>query len=109
MRAAVTAGELAVDVPPAVTVERPRNKDHGDYATNVALQLAKAAGRPPREVAEVVAARLRDAEGIASVDVAGPGFLNVRLEESALAQVAVAVIAAGPSYGRNDTLAGQGI
>ena len=63
IRAAVAAGELAVDAPDTVVVERPKNRDHGDYATNVALQLAKPAGRPPREVAEIIAARLREATG----------------------------------------------
>ena len=105
--AAVEAGELAVAVPADVVVERPKNRDHGDYATSVALQLAKPAGRPPREVAELVAARLRDADGIATVDVAGPGFLNIRLAEAALGKVALAVLAAASSYGRNDVLAGQ--
>ena len=107
--AAVEAGELAVEVPAEVAVERPRSKDHGDYATNVALKLAKAAGRPPREVAEVVAARLRAADGVAAVDVAGPGFLNVRLAEEALGRVAVEVVAAGAGYGRNDALAGTAV
>ena len=106
---AVAAGELAVDVPAAVVVERPKNRDHGDYATGLALQLAKAAGRPPREVAEVLAARLRSEDGVASVDVAGPGFLNVRLAEAALGKVAVTVVGAGAAYGRNDALAGQAI
>jgi arginyl-tRNA synthetase len=107
--AAVEAGELAVPVPETVVVDRTRNRDHGDYATNVALQLAKPAGRPPREVAETIAARLRGADGIASVDVAGPGFLNVRLEESALGKVAVTAVAAGPAFGRNDAAAGQAV
>ncbi|MDT7570967.1 MAG: arginyl-tRNA synthetase [Actinomycetota bacterium] len=106
---AVEAGELAVTVPADVAIERPKNRQHGDYATGLALQLAKSAGRPPREVAEVLAARLRAVDGIASVDVAGPGFLNVRLAEAALGKVAVTVLAAGASYGRNDALAGQAI
>jgi arginyl-tRNA synthetase len=105
--AAVDAGELAVAVPADVAVERPKNRDHGDYATSVALQLAKAAGRPPREVAEVVAGRLRGSDGVASVDVAGPGFLNIRLAEAALGKVAQAVVAAATSYGRNEALVGQ--
>ena len=107
--AAVDAGELAVPVPDEVAVERPRSKDHGDYATNVALKLAKPAGRPPREVAEVVAARLRAEDGIAGVDVAGPGFLNVRLAEAALGRVALDVVHAGAAYGRNDAAAGERI
>jgi arginyl-tRNA synthetase len=107
--AAVDAGQLAVDVPAAVAVERPRVKEHGDYATSIALQLAKAAGRPPRQVAELLATRLRAVDGVSEVEVAGPGFLNVRLAGDALGQVALAVVAAGPSYGGNDAAAGQSI
>ncbi|HUR50582.1 MAG TPA: arginine--tRNA ligase [Mycobacteriales bacterium] len=113
VRAAVAAcvdnGELAVTVPDEVVVERPRSKDHGDYATNVALQLAKQAGRPPREVAELLATRLRQAEGIDGVEVAGPGFLNVRLAGAALGEVARQVVAAGSSYGSNDHASGQNV
>jgi arginyl-tRNA synthetase len=107
--AAVEAGELAVAVPADVSVERPRSKDHGDYATNVALTLAKPAGRPPREVAELLAARLRSADGVAAVDVAGPGFLNVRLAEAALGRVALDVVSAGAAYGRNASAAGTAV
>jgi len=107
--AAVEAGDLAVPVPATVAVERPKVKEHGDYATNIALVLAKAAGRPPREVAEVVASRLRGLEGLASVDVAGPGFLNLRLAETALGQVAVSVAEQGPAYGTNGAAAGQNV
>ena len=64
-------------VPSAVTVERPRVKEHGDYATNVALQLAKKAGMNPRDLAAQVQDRLIKVEGIAAVDIAGPGFLNI--------------------------------
>ncbi len=105
--AAVEAGELALTPPAEVAVERPRVASHGDYATSIALQLAKPAGRPPREVAELVAARLRTAEGVDSVEVAGPGFLNIRLAQASLGQVAVAVLQAGAAYGTNTTAAGQ--
>jgi arginyl-tRNA synthetase len=105
--AAVEAGELDVAVPDEVSVERPRVKEHGDYATSVALQLAKAARRPPREVAEVIAARLRSTEGVAEVEVAGPGFLNLRLAQDALGEVVRTVLAQGPAYGSNDSAAGQ--
>ena len=104
---AVSAGEIAVEVPTTVTVDRPRVAEHGDYATNVALQLAKAAGRPPREVAELLAARLRDTPGLAAVEVAGPGFLNVRLASAALGGVASAIVHAGAAYGRGDAMAGE--
>ena len=81
--AAIEAGELPAEVTAAiasapVTVERPKIKEHGDYATNVALRLAKPAGRPPRDIAEIIANHLRQADGIESVDIAGPGFLNIR-------------------------------
>ena len=96
VRAAVDAGDLAVPVPDAVTVERPKVKEHGDYATNIALQLAKPAGRPPREVAEAIAARLaRSADGIATVDVAGPGFLNITLDSAAQGELARTVVDGG--------------
>jgi arginyl-tRNA synthetase len=105
--AAVGRGALAVPVPEDVVVERPKNPEHGDYATNVALRLAKPAGRPPREVAEVLAEELRAQPGIAAVDVAGPGFLNITLAQGALGRIAVEAVTAGPAYGHTDTLAGQ--
>ncbi len=104
---AVDAGELAVPVPSRAVVERPKNRAHGDYASNVALQLAKSAGRPPREVAELLAGRLREAAGIAAVDVAGPGFLNVRLRQDALGELARTVVTEGPAYGHTSVNAGQ--
>ena len=106
---AVDAGELAVTAPAEVTVERPRVKEHGDYATSVALQLAKQAGRPPREVAELLAARLRTVKALKAVEVAGPGFLNLRLAQASLGRVAVQVIQQGATYGTGDAAAGQQI
>jgi arginyl-tRNA synthetase len=105
--AAVDRGALAVEVPEDVVVERPKNRAHGDYATNVALRLAKAAGRPPREVAGLLATDLAAQPGIAGVDVAGPGFLNITLAEGALGRIAVQAVTAGAGYGRTDVLAGQ--
>ncbi|WP_431680522.1 arginine--tRNA ligase [Kitasatospora sp. KL5] len=104
--AAVEAGELAVAVPEHVTVERPKNRDHGDYATNVALQLAKPAGMPPRAVAELLAARLRETTGVAKVDIAGPGFLNITLDAASQGELARTIVEAGPAYGRNEALKG---
>ncbi|MFC5910796.1 arginine--tRNA ligase [Streptacidiphilus monticola] len=106
VRAAVEAGELTVAVPETVTVERPKNRDHGDYATNVALQLAKAAELPPRQVAELLAKRLRELPGIASIDIAGPGFLNVTLDAATQGELARTIVEAGEAYGRNGTFAG---
>jgi arginyl-tRNA synthetase len=107
VRAVVDRGALPVEVPAEVVIERPRNPEHGDYATNVALRLAKPAGRPPREVAELLATELLAHEGIASVDVAGPGFLNITLAEGALGAIAVRAVGAGPAYGRTDAFAGH--
>jgi arginyl-tRNA synthetase len=104
--AAVEAGELTVAVPEHVTIERPKNRDHGDYATNVALQLAKPAGRPPRAVAELLAARLRGITGVAKVDIAGPGFLNITLDTATQGELARSIVAAGEAYGRNEALKG---
>jgi arginyl-tRNA synthetase len=105
--AAVEAGDLDATVPETVIVERPKNRSHGDYSSNVALQLARSARRPPQAVAEVLAALLRKADGIAEVEVAGPGFLNIRLDS--LGGIAAAVVEAGEVYGRNDQAAGERI
>ena len=107
VQSAVDDGELTVPVPESVKVERPKVREHGDYATSVALQLAKPAGRPPREVAELVAARLRGTDGVSRVDVAGPGFLNVTLESAAQGELARTVVTAGATYGRSDVNAGH--
>jgi arginyl-tRNA synthetase len=106
LAAAVDAGELAVAVPDEVRVERPRNRDHGDWATNVALQLAKGAGVPPRQLAESLAGRLSSVPGVKSVDVAGPGFLNIVLDAAAAGELARSVVEAGAAYGTSETSAG---
>ncbi|WP_194897874.1 arginine--tRNA ligase [Catenulispora pinisilvae] len=110
VHAAVADGALTLTaVPATVTVERPKNRDHGDYATNVALQLTKAAAMPPRALAELLADRLRKVEGIAGVDVAGPGFLNLRLAAGAAGEVAKTIVEQGAAYGRSQTFVGQNI
>jgi len=96
-------------VPTRVVVDRPKVKEHGDYATNVALQLAKKAGMPPRDFAALLADRLSASEGIASAEVAGPGFLNIRVDAAAQGAVAEQIVAAGPSYGSSDSFAGEKI
>jgi len=108
LAALVESGALRLPdgAPEAVTVERPRNKDHGDYATNVALQLAKKAGVPPRELAQMLSAELATVDGVAKVDIAGPGFLNITVEAGAQGAVAANVVAAGATYGRSETLSG---
>jgi arginyl-tRNA synthetase len=105
---AVAAGDLSLPdgVPASVRIERPKVKEHGDYATNVAMQLAKPAGRPPREIAELIADRLAKTPGIAAAEVAGPGFLNVRIDAGAQGALAADIVAAGPAYGGSDAFAG---
>ncbi len=107
MRAAVDSGDLSAPVPESVRIERPKVKEHGDYATSIALQLAKPAGRPPREVAEAIARQLSQAAGVAKVDVAGPGFLNITLDSAAQGELARTVVTAGENYGRATTMAGH--
>jgi arginyl-tRNA synthetase len=99
------------DIPDAesIVIERPKSRDHGDYATNAALVLAKQVGRNPRELAAQIAEHLRDAPGIAEVAIAGPGFVNITLEAAAQGEVARTVVTAGADYGHTDTLTGQRI
>ncbi|MFI9453514.1 arginine--tRNA ligase [Amycolatopsis sp. NPDC052450] len=93
-------------LPEKVTIERPRNPEHGDYATNLALQVAKKAGMKPRDFADALAEALAATDGIDSAEVAGPGFLNLRLAADAQGQIVQQVLDAGERYGLGDTLAG---
>ncbi|MFF3864927.1 arginine--tRNA ligase [Micromonospora sp. NPDC001898] len=94
-------------LPERTVVERPRNPEHGDYASTLALQLSKKVGVPPRELAAELAEQLGRAPGVKSVEIAGPGFLNIRLDAAAAGQLARSIVEAGPAYGRGDALAGQ--
>jgi arginyl-tRNA synthetase len=96
-------------LPGTVTVERPRNPEHGDYATNLALQLGKKVGANPRELAGWLSEALADQDGIASAEIAGPGFVNLRIEASAQGVIVNNILAAGPNYGDSETLKGQNI
>jgi arginyl-tRNA synthetase len=102
---AVTSGDLALAVPDEITIDRPRSREHGDYATPVALKLAKQAGVAPRMIADVLAPRLRAVPGIAGVDVAGPGFLNIRLDIAAAGALVGQIVRAGDAYGAGTALA----
>ena len=112
VRAAATAAfnDRGMDVgllAGAVSVERPRDRAHGDYASTIALQLARHTRVPSRELAHAIADRLAVHPAIASVDVAGPGFLNVRLRSAAAGSVAGVVVAQGGRYGTGNGLAGR--
>lgn len=90
-------------------LDRPKNRDHGDWASNAAMKLAKGLGANPREFAGEIAAGLAATEGVASVDVAGPGFINIRLEAGAAGALAKTIVDAGAAFGTNDTQRGQTI
>jgi arginyl-tRNA synthetase len=94
-------------IPATVIVERPRNPEHGDYATNLALQLGKKVGVNPRELAGWLADALKDVDGIASAEVAGPGFVNLRIAASAQGAIINDVVDAGDNYGHADSLSGM--
>lgn len=97
--------ELALTVDD-VPLERPKNRDHGDWASNVAMRLAKKVGANPRELAEQIAAAAAGIDGVASAEVAGPGFINFRLEAAAAGQLAKTIVEAGDAYGRGDVYDG---
>ena len=96
-------------LPEDVGVERPRNPEHGDYATNVALRTAKKAGVPPRDLATWLAEELAAKDGIASAEIAGPGFINLRLAADAQGGIVADVLAGGASYGHGDDYSGRNV
>jgi arginyl-tRNA synthetase len=109
-RAVFAARGLDVSaLPEATTVERPRNPEHGDYASTLALQLAKKVGVAPRELASALAEELGRQPGVKSVEVAGPGFLNIRLDAAAAGVLARDIVLAAGDYGHTDRLAGRRI
>jgi len=89
-----------------VPLERPKNREHGDWASNIAMKLARQAGANPREFAEALAAALRELPGIAAVDVAGPGFINLTLDAAAAGALARTIVEEGETFGRGDLYSG---
>lgn len=103
------SGRVALDqdqIPSPVKVERPRSREHGDWATNVALQLGKRAGMAPRDLAGMLADEIGKDAGVEAVDVAGPGFLNITLSAASAGELARTILEQGRDYGRGDALAG---
>ena len=94
-------------VPATVTVERPRNPEHGDYATNVALQVAKKAGMNPRELAQLLVSGLVDNPAIDSAEIAGPGFINLRLGAAATGGIVANILEQGERFGSSDLYSGE--
>ena len=101
----VTEGVLPRPVD--VALERPKSREHGDYATNVALVAAKSAGKNPRDLAAEIVARLEGSSGVAEASVAGPGFVNIRLSAASQGEIARTVVTAGAAFGRSNALSGQ--
>jgi arginyl-tRNA synthetase len=96
----------AAELPGEVVIERPKNREHGDWATNVAMQLAGKFGMNPRAFAELLAAELSKVDGIEKVDIAGPGFINITLSAAAAGELAKAIVESGSAFGRGTDLAG---
>ncbi|WP_394696190.1 arginine--tRNA ligase [Pseudoxanthomonas japonensis] len=102
-----SAGTLPADVAtPDFVVERPKTREHGDFATNAAMQLAKAARTNPRAIATALVAALPASDDVAKVEIAGPGFINFHLSPGAYQREVAAALAQGDAYGRNGS--GQG-
>jgi arginyl-tRNA synthetase len=103
---AFKAGSLSGQIPAAIKLERPKDRDHGDYATSIALQLAKPAGKNPRDVAQIICDLLAGTEGISQVDIAGPGFINITLNRADQAELVTTILKATKDYGKGSALAG---
>jgi len=103
---AIERGDLIGTVPESIPLERPKNRDHGDYASSIALQLAKPAGKNPRDVAEMLKADLESLAEVSAVNIAGPGFINITLNRASQADLVRTILTAQEKYGRGTALAG---
>ena len=106
---AFAAAGFTGQVPASITLERPKNRDHGDYATSIALQLAKEAGKSPRDVAAVLQLEIAKIAGVSAVDIAGPGFINITLNRATQAELVRTILANKREYGRGKALHGVAI
>jgi arginyl-tRNA synthetase len=104
--AAIERGDFVGTIPVAIPLERPKNRDHGDYATSVALQLAKPAGMSPRAVAELLQSSLLALPEVSAVEIAGPGFINITLNRSSQAELVSTILSSSSTYGTGNSLAG---
>ena len=109
LAAAFGRGEISGQAPATITLERPKNRDHGDYATSVALQLAKSAGKNPREIAEILKKAIEGINGVSKVDIAGPGFINITLDRASQAELVTVILESGKNYGCGNLLTGVNI
>ena len=106
---AFAAAGFTGQVPASITLERPKNRDHGDYATSIALQLAKEAGKSPRDVAAVLQLEIAKIAGVSAVDIAGPGFINITLNRATQAELVRTILTKKKEYGRGKALHGVAI
>jgi arginyl-tRNA synthetase len=106
---AFTAAGFTGQVPASISLERPKNRDHGDYATSIALQLAKEAGKSPRDVAVVLQLEIAKIAGVSAVDIAGPGFINITLNRATQAELVRTILTNKREYGRGKALHGVAI
>ena len=106
--AADDAAEILVTVGDAEP-ERPKNREHGDWASNLAMKFAKRIGMNPRELATQIVAQVEEIEGVAKAEIAGPGFINITLDAASAGETARRVVEQGEAYGRSDALAGAKI
>ena len=104
--AAIERGDLVGTIPVTIPLERPKNRDHGDYATSVALQLAKPAGMSPRAVAELLQSSLLALSEVTAVEIAGPGFINITLNRSSQAELVSTILTSPTTFGTGKSLAG---
>lgn len=102
----VAEGAIQGEIPAEIRLERPKNRDHGDYASSIALQMAKTSGRSPREIAELLKKSLEALDQVAAVAIAGPGFINVTLNAASAAGVVAQIRTAGEKYGTSGSLGG---
>jgi arginyl-tRNA synthetase len=107
-------GLINCQLPEQIILDRPKNRDHGDYATSIALTLAKAANLQPRVIAEEIIKTLNENNllvpaGISKVEIAGPGFINITLESASQGSVVIEILTAGKNYGQGQSLAGKKI
>ena len=103
---AIERGDLIGTVPESIPLERPKNRDHGDYASSIALQLAKPAGKNPRDVAAMLKADLESLAEVSAVDIAGPGFINISLNRASQADLVRTILTAQEKYGHGTALSG---
>ena len=109
LRARIDRGELAGAIPEVISLERPKNRDHGDYSSSIALQIAKDSGRSPREIAELLKKDLELLDEVAGVEIAGPGFINITLDRASQAEIVREIREHGEKFGQNGIYSGVSI